>query len=147
MDRKLYRSRSEKMLGGVCGGLAAYAGIDPVIVRLFFVLFTLAGGAGVLIYLILWIVVPEEGESSVWNENSYSSRVGSMRDDLIEATRRPNPNAIRYIGGAIIAAGLLLLLQNLDIPWLWWLEKDLIWPLILVAGGILLLMNAFRKEQ
>jgi phage shock protein PspC (stress-responsive transcriptional regulator) len=147
MDRKLYRSRSEKMLGGVCGGLAAYAGIDPVIVRLFFVIFTMAGGAGVLIYLILWIVVPEEGGSSEWNENSYSSRVGAMRDDLIEATRRPNPNAIRYFGGAIIAAGVLLLLQNLDIPWLWWLRKDLIWPLILVAGGVLILMNAFRKDQ
>ncbi len=147
MDRKLYRSRSEKVLGGVCGGLAAYAGIDPVIVRLFFVIFTLAGGAGMLIYLILWIVVPEEGGDSAWNESSYSERVGSMRDDLIEATRRPNPNAIRYIGGAIIAAGLLLLLQNLDIPWLWWLDKKLIWPLILVAGGILLVLNAVRKEQ
>lgn len=147
MDRKLYRSRSEKVLGGVCGGLAAYAGIDPVIVRLFFVIFTLAGGAGVLIYLILWIVVPEEGGNSSWNESSYSDRVGSMRDDLIEAARKPNPNTIRYIGGAIIAAGLLLLLQNLDIPWLWWLDKKLIWPLILVAGGILLLLNAVRKEQ
>jgi phage shock protein C len=135
------------MLGGVCGGLASYAGIDPVIVRLFFVIFTLAGGAGILIYLILWIVVPEEGENTGWNDSTYSSRIGSMRDDLIDATRKPNPNAIRYIGGAIIAAGLLLLLQNLDIPWLWWLQKDLIWPLILVAGGVLLLVKAFRKDQ
>jgi phage shock protein C len=135
------------MLGGVCGGLASSAGIDPVIVRLFFVIFTLAGGAGVLIYLILWIVVPEEGENAGWNDSTYSSRIGSMRDDLIEATRKPNPNAIRYIGGAIIAAGLLLLLQNLDIPWLWWLREDLIWPLILVTGGVLLLVKAFRKDQ
>ncbi|MHC1782941.1 MAG: PspC domain-containing protein [Anaerolineaceae bacterium] len=147
MDKKLYRSRIDKMLGGVCGGLASYAGIDPVIVRLFFVIFTLAGGAGILIYLILWIVVPEEGENTGWNDSTYSSRIGSMRDDLIDATRKPNPNAIRYIGGAIIAAGLLLLLQNLDIPWLWWLQEDLIWPLILVAGGVLLLVKAFRRDQ
>jgi phage shock protein C len=147
VDRKLYRSNTDKMLGGVCGGLAVYAGIDPIIVRLFFVIFTLAGGAGVLIYLILWIVVPEEGGSKEWNDSTYSTRIGSMRDDFIEATRKPNPNAIRYIGVAIIAAGLLLLLQNLDIPWLWWIKEDLIWPLILVAGGILLLVKAFRKDQ
>lgn len=147
MNRKLYRSRSDKMLGGVCGGLASYAGIDPIIVRLFFIIFTLAGGAGVLIYFILWILLPEEGESSEWNEKNYSSRVGSMRDDFIEATRKPDPRAVRYIGGAIVTAGVLLLLQNLNISWLWWLEGDFIWPLILIAGGVLLLLKAFRKEE
>jgi phage shock protein C len=147
VNRKLFRSRSDKMLGGVCGGLANYAGIDPIIVRLFFVIFTLAGGAGVLIYFILWILLPQEGENSEWNEKNYSSRVGSMRDDFIEAARKPDPRAVRYIGGAIVAAGMLLLLQNLNISWLWWLKGDFIWPLILIAGGVLLLMKAFRKEE
>jgi phage shock protein C len=135
------------MLGGVCSGLAAYAGIDPVIIRLFFVIFTLAGGAGVLIYLILWIVVPEDGDTTEWGDRSYSDRMGSMRDDFIEATRKPNPHAIRYIGGGIVAIGVILLLQNLNIPWLWWLKGDLVWPLTLIAGGILLLLRAFRRDQ
>lgn len=148
MNRKLYRSRTEKMLGGVCGGLASYAAIDPVIVRLFFVIFTLAGGAGVLIYLILWIVIPEEGKTAEeWSDQSASSRIGAVRDDFIEAARKPNPQAVRYLGAAVIAAGVLLLLQNLDISWLWWLKGDLIWPLVLVAGGVLLLMRAFRKDE
>ena len=55
---RLYRSQSEKMFAGVCGGLGEYFGIDPTLVRLFFVLLALLGGHGVLVYLILWLIVP-----------------------------------------------------------------------------------------
>ncbi len=59
-SKRIYRSRRERMAGGVAGGLAAYLGIDPTLVRLVFVLLTLAcGGVGLLGYLILWIIVPE----------------------------------------------------------------------------------------
>jgi phage shock protein C len=58
--RKLYRSRSERMIGGVCGGIGEYFGIDPTLVRLLFVVATLFGGpAGPVAYLIFLIVVPE----------------------------------------------------------------------------------------
>ncbi len=57
--RKLYRSRTDRMIGGVCGGMAEYFGIDPTLVRLAFVAAALLGGPGLLIYLILWIVTPE----------------------------------------------------------------------------------------
>jgi len=58
MSKRLMRTQDDRMLGGVCGGLARYFDIDPVLVRLAFVLFTLAGGAGPLAYLILLIVMP-----------------------------------------------------------------------------------------
>lgn len=59
--RKLYRSRSNRMIAGVCSGLANFFGIDPTVVRLIFVAGTLLGfGSFVLIYLVLFIVVPEE---------------------------------------------------------------------------------------
>ncbi len=57
--RKLYRSRTDRMIGGVCGGMAEYFGIDPTLVRLAFVAAALLGGPGLLIYVILWIVTPE----------------------------------------------------------------------------------------
>lgn len=60
MQKKLYRSETDKMLGGVCGGIGEYFEIDPTIVRLLFVLITLSGGAGIFAYLILWIVVPTQ---------------------------------------------------------------------------------------
>jgi len=58
--RRLYRSRENKMLGGVCGGLAQVMNVDPAIIRLAFVGLTFLVGGGVLIYLLLWLVMPEE---------------------------------------------------------------------------------------
>ena len=59
-NKKLYRSRKDKMLGGVAGGLAEYFDIDPTIVRIIFVVTLFIGGGGFLAYIIMWIVVPEE---------------------------------------------------------------------------------------
>src|SRR4051812_50198596 len=62
--RRLYRSRAERMLGGVCGGLAEYFAIDPVIVRIIAVALVFAGGAGILAYLAAWLLVPEAGSEA-----------------------------------------------------------------------------------
>lgn len=58
-EKRLTRSTSNRMLAGVAGGVAEYLAMDPTIVRLVFVLLTLAGGPGLIIYLILWLVMPE----------------------------------------------------------------------------------------
>lgn len=58
--KRLYRSRRDRMIGGVAGGLAEYLGTDPTVIRLAFGLSILLGGAGILAYLIMWIVIPEE---------------------------------------------------------------------------------------
>jgi phage shock protein PspC (stress-responsive transcriptional regulator) len=60
-SKRLYRIREGRVVAGVCAGLAAYFGIDPTLVRLAFALLTIFGGAGVLVYLVAWIVIPEEG--------------------------------------------------------------------------------------
>jgi phage shock protein C len=60
MNTDFTRSRSDKMIAGVCGGLARYFAVDPVIVRLVFVLAVLLGGVSPLIYLLLWLIMPEE---------------------------------------------------------------------------------------
>lgn len=58
--KRLYRSRTNVMIGGVCAGLAEYFNMDPTIMRLIFVLLALLGGHGVLLYLIMWLVVPQQ---------------------------------------------------------------------------------------
>jgi phage shock protein PspC (stress-responsive transcriptional regulator) len=58
MQKRLYRSRDEKIIGGVCGGLGEYLNVDPTIIRIALVLITLFGGAGIIAYLVLWVVVP-----------------------------------------------------------------------------------------
>ncbi|KTD19578.1 PspC domain-containing protein [Legionella londiniensis] len=62
--KKLYRARQERMIAGVCGGLAHYFSVDPTIVRLIFVAFLLLGGSALLVYLLMWIVVPLEPEEN-----------------------------------------------------------------------------------
>jgi phage shock protein C len=58
MEKRLQRSRTEKMIGGVCGGLAEYFKVDPTIVRILWVLISLLGGVGILLYIILWVIMP-----------------------------------------------------------------------------------------
>lgn len=62
--KRLYRSRTNRKLAGVCGGIADYLGVDPVLIRLLWIFLTLAAGGGVLVYLIAWLVVPQEPEGS-----------------------------------------------------------------------------------
>ncbi|MDO4280354.1 MAG: PspC domain-containing protein [Peptococcaceae bacterium] len=59
MEKKLYRSRTQKMLAGVCGGIAEYFDADPTLVRLGWVIFTLCYGAGILAYIICAIIMPQ----------------------------------------------------------------------------------------
>jgi phage shock protein C len=59
MEKRLYRSRNDRKLAGVCGGIAEYYGWDPTLVRVAWVVLTLLGGSGILIYLVMWLVMPE----------------------------------------------------------------------------------------
>ena len=94
--RRLYRSSTDRMVGGVCGGLGEYFDVDPVLMRLIFVaVTTLSGGLGIPAYLVLWIVVPKEdlevsSRSGMWRQNAdeivtEARRLGSD----VRATVRP----------------------------------------------------------
>ena len=76
MNNRLYRSTTDRIIAGVCGGLAKYLGIDASLVRLFFVLLMLAGtGIGVLVYILFWIILPydDEGEDTSLGDSVRSS--------------------------------------------------------------------------
>ena len=57
--KKLYRSKKNRVIAGVCGGIAEYFNVDPTLVRLAWVVFTLLGGSGIIAYFIAWVIVPE----------------------------------------------------------------------------------------
>lgn len=57
--KRLYRSRKNRVIGGVCGGIAEYLNADPVLIRVLWVLGSLAWGAGILAYLVCWLIIPE----------------------------------------------------------------------------------------
>lgn len=150
MTTRLYRSRTDSMLGGVCGGLGPYLGIDPALIRLFFVLLTLGGGAGVLIYLLLWIVIPLEGtepgtEASVRSgAEEIAARARQFGAELGAGARAPNPQAAMIAGATLLILGVVYLLRNLGVPWVGWLDFSTLWPLLLIGGGIALML---RRRQ
>jgi phage shock protein C len=155
MTTKLYRSQTDKMVGGVCGGLGHYLGIDTTLVRLFFVILGFAnGGIALLLYFVLWIVMPLEGQTpSASMEESLrtgtaemAQRARTIGDDL-RATWHERPRDVGLIlGGALIILGGVLFLQNLDLPWLRWFSVDLLWPALLIIGGLALLFRQARGQ-
>ena len=62
--KRLYRSRSDRWIFGVCGGFGEYFNLDPILIRVLFVIFTLVFGSGILIYLLMWLIIPQEPEGT-----------------------------------------------------------------------------------
>ncbi len=153
MTRKLYRSRSDAILGGVCGGLGQYLNIDPTLVRLFFILLALGNGIGVLLYLLLWFIVPREGTGEFASSDTIhagadeiAARARGLGQDLGTNLPRSSQQSGAIIGAALILLGAIFFLQNLDLPWLRWLRFDTLWPLLLIFGGIFVLLRQTRRD-
>jgi phage shock protein PspC (stress-responsive transcriptional regulator) len=148
MENRLYRSTTDKMLGGVCAGLGKYLRVDITIVRLFFVVLTLVGGFGPVLYIILWIVVPPEGHStpSNFDGEEFKERAGMMRDDFVNAVSSPNQNTARFIGIALVLMGGILILKQLNFSWLSWLNSGVVWAALILLAGVALLVRGSRGE-
>ncbi|MFZ5948178.1 MAG: PspC domain-containing protein [Stygiobacter sp.] len=139
MKEKLYRSRKQKIIAGVAGGLSDYFNIDPVIIRILFVVFSILHGSGILIYIILWIAIPEEPFDVAYNINNQSEPNNTNTND-IPPTK--NCNSPRFITGLILVfIGVAFLLNNL-IPSF---DFSDIFPYILILIGVLLISNSFKK--
>jgi len=120
MAPRLHRSANERLVAGVCGGLAEYLEVEPFLVRLAFVVATLWGGFGVLAYVILALVLPIEAS--------------------LQAATAPRPERGRDVaGGLLILLGGVLLLGNLG--WAPWLTWNFFWPAVLIVIGAALLVR------
>ncbi len=144
MNKRLARSRTDVMLGGVCAGLANFLGIDPVIVRIFFVLLVIFDGAGILIYLLLWLVMPKEDATT--DTLNISDRARDIGTEFGQAVSKPNPHAAIFIGAGLILAGVVVFLRSLDISWLSWLDGRVTLPLLLLLAGGFLLYRAIKER-
>jgi phage shock protein C len=84
MSKKLYRKDKEKMIGGVCAGIADYLNIDPVIIRIIFIIALLTEGFGLIIYIILWIILPskdsKKGKSNEVVEENTEEIIGEIKE-------------------------------------------------------------------
>jgi phage shock protein PspC (stress-responsive transcriptional regulator) len=136
---RLYRSNTDKVIGGVAGGLGDYLNIDPVIVRILFVLLAIFGGSGLLIYIILWIVIPAQ----VYTFGQDVSGNESVTAELYPEDEQRKTNTGFVAGLVLIAFGLLFLADQL-IPYyhLW----DF-WPVLLIVAGVLIIKPEIFKTS
>jgi phage shock protein C len=132
-ESRLVRSEDDKMIAGVCGGLAAYLAVDPVLVRLAFVILLFASGIGFPIYLIMWVIMPRGatvGESGAVvlqdNIKELKEAVSAKADSL----GRP-----MTVGIVLIMLGFYFLFGQLG-----WIGSYF-WPLLIIGLGVLLLLR------
>lgn len=139
-ETKLTRNETDRMIAGVCGGLAAYLNIDSVLVRLAFIILFFASGIGFPIYLILWVIMPSEAGSSGrsgsevlhdnFEEMSYKVSSGISR------VGRPNT-----VGVVLVLLGVYFLLNQFG--WAGWLSS-VFWPALIIGAGVYLLSRRNR---
>jgi phage shock protein C len=151
MEKKLYRSRADSMLGGVCGGLAAYFGADVTLIRLLFVIFAIATGVGILAYLILWLVVPAEGQTAtdlgerIHNgAEEIADRARTMTEDLRSPDGSRRSGATVVIAVVLIVIGVVVLLRNVGVSWARWIRLGILWPILPIGLGVALLWRRLQ---
>jgi len=147
MQKKLYRSRRDKILGGVCGGLGDYLEFDPVLVRVLFVAATFITGVGLVAYILLWIIVPfepigpiitPEPANSTAQQGAYSQQQGAPMYTHQTVSQRNRSGSI--FGLILVIVGCIFLADNF-LPFFHFWH---FWPVIFIAIGAGLLLKAPR---
>lgn len=161
VTNRLYRSRTDRLIAGICGGLGQYFGVDPTLIRLFFVVATLlTGGIFLLVYLVTWIVAPEEPFGLAENKATEMGFTGSSDPGAADPSAPSDAPHSAFVGAshvgdlpsyeqihrrrqwagwALIVLGVVVLLANLNL--LSWLNLRVTWPIFLILAGVLILLR------
>lgn len=161
MNRRLYRSRTDSILGGVAAGLAAYLNTDPALVRIAWaILVPLTSGAAFLAYIVAWIVVPEAPAATPPAGADVADAVAPDAADpdaplpaadgsswsagQAEPAHRSGPgNAGVWVGVGLVLLGLWFLLREYLPEFNW----GFVWPVFIVGIGALILVTAIRNQN
>lgn len=170
MPKRLVRDTRKGVIGGVAAGMGQYLDVDPVLVRLAFVLLFFANGLGLLAYLICWVVIPRgdvtapavadpattaagQGLEAVREAGSrvaeeVRSAAEGVRDAAVNAREAaPGPGRAQAgVGAVLMLGGVLLLADNFGwLRWPYWANVGTLWPLLLVGLGIGLIAKSRRS--
>lgn len=151
MEKKLQRSRDKKVFAGIAGGLGDYLDIDPVIIRIVFVLITIFHGFGLLVYIIMWIVIPEEpfnnaffqsntGEAENLGE-TVDEEPGNFTASINEKAKSSNGRII--VGIVLIFIGIIFLAEKM-FPFF---DFEFVFAIGMIALGASLIFNFFNKTE
>lgn len=153
MTTRITKSKTDRVIDGVCGGLAEYFGIDSLLVRLVFVALIFINGIGIILYIVLMIIMPkaqsiEQSPKETIQENvrEIGERVKEAGEGLGTAIAKndeeKHPHRTGWLGILLILIGIIFLLDSLNL--IRWLDKDLIWPIIIILVGGWLLIKRWR---
>ena len=160
MEKRLHRSKSDRMIWGVCGGLAEYFDVDPTLIRIITVLSIFISGAGILAYIILAIVIPSESSKATTPKDAIKENVEEVKETASELGREiqstftgkdesEETTGVRYrrrnlLGILIITIGVLFLMSSFNL--FWWFRWSYLWPIIIIAIGLLIIVSARKKR-
>ncbi|MEJ6980485.1 PspC domain-containing protein [Pedobacter sp. P351] len=151
MEKKLERNQQSQMIAGVASGLADYLLIDVTLIRVIFIVLAVFGFSGVLLYIILWIVVPERSFLQNFPDFNPDYKVQDNPDMYRQSFQpvlpgaKPKSDSGRIVAGLIlISLGAWFLLAELDIIPDWFSIFKL-WPVILIALGLAIIFKSGKK--
>jgi phage shock protein C len=143
--KRIYRNQRNKVVGGVCSGIAEYFDIDVAWVRLAFVLSVFASGFGILAYIIAWIVFPKD-ERSPSEIESARAKLDAAREPSEDSEKRRKAIASgsrNAVGVLLVGLGILFFMdQNF-----WWFRFDAFWPVILIGLGVYMLVRSSNDAE
>jgi len=125
VDRRLYRSNTQRVIAGVSGGLGEYFGLDPIWFRIGFVVLALGGGSGILIYLVMWLVIQPAPNGHVSPPPGQGA-----------------PSGAAVVGAVFMIVGTIAL-ANTIAPWI----GQYIWPVVFVLVGLALVMGGLNRDD
>ena len=156
MTKKLYRSKKNCVIGGVCGGIGEYFDIDPIIIRLLVVLIFFMGGAGLIAYIIAWIIIPQKPNDNIESQSKSEVEDADMRKksetknkNLLvaeyQSSEENNNHSAKnknvFLGLIFVFLGLIFLGTTFS-PWFNWIAWSTYWPVILIIAGLVIMIRA-----
>lgn len=137
-NKKFERSSTNRVIGGVCAGLADYLNLDVALMRVLFVVAAFCGSFGFWLYIILWIVIPSQKLLNFDNMQQEESTI-----DITPDEKRGSSKGAITISIILIVIGLIALMDNfLYIDWIWKL-----WPVILIVLGVVIIINTQKNQN
>ncbi|MEK6208203.1 MAG: PspC domain-containing protein [Chloroflexota bacterium] len=160
MKSRLERSNTNRVISGVCGGIAEYLAVDPTLVRVAFVVMTFVGGIGILAYIVLLILMPQPGQpapftkaapSTVSTDTTAPMDADSTATPLTTSVTPVDPAVHQAeaerrrtaMGYLLVALGVVFLMNNAGAFRL--VEWNYVWPLVLIGIGVLFLVQRLRS--
>ena len=144
MKKRIYRSETERVIGGVCGGLGDYLGIDPTWIRILFVLSIFASGVGVIAYVIGWIVIPSQRQVLLSTQISEADGENAAAADDTNTTAGDNQHSPHKQGAGFLPGIILVIIGMLFMfdRVFYWFDFDYIWPMVLIGIGVVLIYRS-----